>query len=107
VDTKAPNTNHICKAYANALNRYPLTDDFFQSPMQPNSPDFTYPKWEEFDIYEHKDIYLRIVGGRIDDNKWITKQLDIETYEKNKTELEKDHLMEDNSTYKDIMRHQN
>jgi hypothetical protein len=83
--SNAPNTDPVCQAYVDALNNYPLVD-FFEAPMQPDTDIFSYPKWEQFDIYEHKDIYLRIRNGY---NSY-------ENFIKSKPELEKDWYMEDN-----------
>jgi hypothetical protein len=55
---KVPNSDPVCKAYVNALNKYPIIKDFFASPMLPNFPEFSHPEWKQLDIYEYKDVYL-------------------------------------------------
>jgi hypothetical protein len=60
LDKKIPNTASVCRAYVNALNNYPLVEDPITAIMQPLSPDFDYPKWEQLDIYEYEDVYIRI-----------------------------------------------
>ena len=49
--------SEICQAYTEALNKYPPVVDFFVSPLHPNSPKFTYPKWEQWDIYENIELF--------------------------------------------------
>jgi hypothetical protein len=51
------NTDPVCQVYVDALNTYGTTDDFFEAPIQPNSPEFDYPRWEQLDIYEHLELY--------------------------------------------------
>jgi hypothetical protein len=96
---KVPNVDPVCKAYVDALNKYPLVEDFFKAPMQPKSPELDYPNWEQLDIYEYKDIYLRAYPGRL---------LDLKTYEERKIEVEKSHMMEDTQPdwYKNLRREQ-
>jgi hypothetical protein len=53
------NAYPICKVYVDALNTYKLADDFFEAPMQPLSPQLTYPKWEQLGIYDNKDLFIR------------------------------------------------
>lgn len=53
------NTDPVCKAYVDALNTYPLADDFFEAPIQPLSPELTYPKWEQLKIYDNKELFFR------------------------------------------------
>jgi hypothetical protein len=53
------NTDPLCKIYVDALNTYGTTDDFFEAPIQPNSPKFGYPKWEQLDIYEYLELYRK------------------------------------------------
>jgi hypothetical protein len=88
---KIPNSDPVCKAYVNALNKYPIIKDFFASPMLPNSPEFTYPKWKQLDIYEYKDIYLMKAG----------RYTDFDTYIPNKAKLERDWGMGDNISEED------
>jgi hypothetical protein len=85
---KIPNSDPVCKAYVNALNKYPIIKDFFASPMLPNSPEFTYPKWKQLDIYEYKDVYLMAA--------FSNRYMDFDTYIPNKAKLERDWQMEDN-----------
>ncbi|MDR0666943.1 MAG: lysozyme inhibitor LprI family protein [Campylobacteraceae bacterium] len=69
--TPVPNTDPVCKAYVEALNANPLIIDenfnqrFFIAPIQPNSIEFTYPNWEQWDIYEYKDIYLKYIAWNV------------------------------------------
>jgi hypothetical protein len=53
------NTDPVCKVYVDALNTYPLVEDFFEAPMQPLSSELTYPKWEQLEIYDNKDLFTR------------------------------------------------
>jgi hypothetical protein len=86
INETIPNSDPVCKAYVNALNKYPIIKDFFASPMLPNSPEFSHPKWKQLDIYEYKDIYLMKAGH----------YTDFDTYIPNKAKLEKGWQMEDN-----------
>jgi hypothetical protein len=90
------NADSVCQVYVDALNRhgyynegtgYPYSDTFFDNPVQPNTTTFTYPKWEQLDIYEYKDAYL-IIRGKSRKN--------IDEYPAIKAELEKFYAMEDN-----------
>jgi hypothetical protein len=97
----SPNIDPICIAYINALNEYGATDDFFQAPVQPNSTEFGYPNWEQWDIYEHKDTFLRAkarLGYEEDDDGQI---IYIDRYHERKADLEEEYQMEDNRSEKD------
>jgi hypothetical protein len=90
-DKNISNTDPICQIYVDALNSYPLIIDFFEAPIQPNTTIFSYPKWEQYDIYEYKDIYLRIIGSYVG----------LEDYAARKAELEKNWWMEDSRSERD------
>jgi hypothetical protein len=87
----ASNQDPICQIYVDALNTYGIVDDFFKAPAQPNSPKFGYPKWEQLDIYEHKDVFLRSMeyNSNIDDDFKL------------KVKIEKEYEMESNRSEED------
>jgi hypothetical protein len=66
VFTHNDNEDSICQIYVDALNTYGIVDDFFKAPAQPNSPEFGYPEWEQLDIYEHKDVFLKAQKYMVD-----------------------------------------
>jgi hypothetical protein len=92
------NSDPVCKAYVNALNKYPIIKDFFASPILPNSPEFSHPKWKQLDIYEYKDVYLMAA--------FSNRYTDFDAYIPNKAKLEKDTMSEDNRSedHKERMR---
>jgi hypothetical protein len=75
-----PNKASVCKAYVDALNKYPLEEDFIAAPMHPLSPDFDYPKWEQLDIFEHKYLYQRAYS--LSESLYI-RDLDTDYYNNN------------------------